>query len=452
MSRVVGYGLDFGTTNSSVAVAYEDRIDVVELESGSPMAWSMPSLAFLHRPLDRGGRPIEAAGPDAVQRFLVSGAQWTTCQRCDFVEWERGRAHSDCRQFSPAGRCLDSRLIAALKSELANPAFEQTHSWGTDFAPADLVAVVLRALKRRADDVCGEDVRRVVLGYPVAFVGASGPDYEKLQARAEEVLEEAGRFAGFDEVELYPEPAAVALGEAVLDGYVVTVDFGGGTFDVAVIEASDGEGEVVALQGAAVGGELFDAELFEMKIEPLLGFRDSLGEKGLLVPGWFRRHFRTMSGLKHLLGESAVHDVLATLAVHRPDAHAIVDGVLFGGHAYGFYRAVEQAKIALSDSDRSQIVFRRPGIDLSIPLERRELDAVVGPYMDTVEKQIVKALDDAGVDPTDVVAVLRTGGSSRLRLFVERLDDMFGPEKVRTRPAFTSVAHGLAVAAQAFWG
>ena len=446
MSEAVGYGLDLGTSNSSIAIAYDDHVEVLEIYPDRVMSASLPSISYLHRNSQR------AAGVAAVQQFLITGPQRTGCQRCELVHRDVGGAWSDCLQYRQGGGCLDSRLISGLKSELSNPNFTHTHSWAIDFELTDLVAITMRELKARADRVVGRTVNRVVVGHPVAFVGASGPHFERLQRLAEDHLVEAASTAGFDEIQLYSEPAAAVLGERLPDGYLVAVDFGGGTFDVAVIEAKDGEGHVTALHGAPVGGELFDGLIFDHKLAGPLGLRETYGAKALPVPAWFVGQIRTMAGIKHLMNNPLTHDVVqGMLSKGRSDGSAIVEGIIFGGHAYAFYREIEDAKIRLSRDTTTSIEFHRPGLDLSIPLTRTELDAMVAPYLDDVDAAIHLALEDSGVQPRDVTTVIRTGGSSLLALFIDRLEMMFGAEKIRERPVFTSVTHGLGLVAQQEW-
>ena len=80
----------------------------------------------------------------------------------------------------------------------------------------------------------------------------------------------AAELAGFSDVQLYPEPAAAIIDEELDDGVAVSVDFGGGTFDVAVIEVERGSAEVLALHGAGIGGSRFDAAMFDEFIAPEL--------------------------------------------------------------------------------------------------------------------------------------------------------------------------------------
>lgn len=146
-------------------------------------------------------------------------------------------------------RCQDARIATELKSFLADDSFTSTHSWARDFDLPEFVTTVLRELKRAADRSTGSDVRRAVIGYPVVFAGAEGPGVESRQGLALDRLVTAAQRAGFEEVEFLEEPAAAVVDERLERGLVVVVDFGGGTFDVAVVDLAPDQGEVIALQG-----------------------------------------------------------------------------------------------------------------------------------------------------------------------------------------------------------
>lgn len=443
--KPVALGIDFGTTNSSVAVATLDGVEVLDIYPGTELPGVLPSTVYLHR------SGVRSAGVDAARSFMVVGGQRTSCQRCDLVTFERDGAFTECKQYAPNGNCLDARLIAGIKDEFANRSFTHTHSWAIDFALEDMASVILSDLRRRAGALGWDGVDRLVIGHPVAFVGAEGSDFEARQDLAEERLVRAARLAGFDGVELAPEPVAAVMDEPLSDGISVSVDFGGGTFDVAVIEVVDGVGDVVALDGAAVGGSMFDALIFDAKVAPELGLDAEIGVKRQPVPGWFRHGLRSLSGVKELLSSRFTPGVLADMSNTNPRQAALVDSILHGGQAFEFYRSIERAKIDLSERDQTSIEFHPPGLDLSIPLSRRELDELVDPYLDLVDERIGAALATAGATPADVVAVIRTGGSAQMAGFIERLETTFGSEKVRSRDAYTSVAYGLGVIALEAW-
>jgi hypothetical chaperone protein len=282
----------------------------------------------------------------------------------------------------------------------------------------------------------------------VVFAGAEGPDYDKRQAVALKRLTDAAAKAGLDDVEFLQEPVAVVVDERLETGLVVVVDFGGGTFDVAVVELQRDQGEVLALQGAAVGGEKFTAALFDAKVAPILG----LDRANSGIPAWVRQNMRTLGGAMRLLSSSQV-PVLLRAAQSGPSAEgaSVVERVLFGGHGYSFHQAVENAKITLSSKEATSIEFHRPGIKLSIPVTRPEFEELLVEDLLTVKNQLLAALSQAQVSPGDVTAVLRTGGSSGIPAFLRVLRDIFGPSEIHERPAFTAIVRGLAAYAQTRW-
>ena len=171
-------GIDFGTTNSSIALAQDGKVEVLDLYPGAALPASLPSLIFLHR------NGNEAAGTEATQQFLVAGVNLTACSRCALVQRDiDGERFSNCNQFDHGGGCVDARLVAEIKSELSDLQLGRTHSWARDFSFAQLVAIALRDLKGRAERHAGEPIHRAVIGHPVAFVGASGQDFENRQDR-----------------------------------------------------------------------------------------------------------------------------------------------------------------------------------------------------------------------------------------------------------------------------
>ena len=442
----LAYGIDFGTTNSSIAVAYRDRIEIVPVEAAG-LHDVLPSLIYLHR--DRN----QAAGQDAIEQFVINGSARTICSQCELVHTIGGKRDSNCRQFKRGGRCNDARLIAGIKSDLSDTDFDSTHSWATDFTIPDLVAVVIRRLKRAADQATGANVRRVVIGHPVVFAGAESRHHER-QELAETRLREAAEQAGFEEIVLLDEPEAALRAEKLPKGIALAADFGGGTFDVAVIRFDPDGGEVIGLAGAEVGGEMFDRLLFQDKVASVLHLNDAFPTSGGYreLPNLFRKRMSTLSGLKDLLNDKYTASTLSNLMAADPGKRlATVEEIIYGGHAYGFYRAIEQAKIDLSETASAAIEFHRAGIDISIPVRREEFEHLIARHLQAVHDAILGALDMAEVSPEAVSLVLRTGGSSSIPAFVRILEETFDPSVIRERPVYTTVVHGLARHALEWW-
>lgn len=425
----VGYGIDFGTSNSAIAVAYADRVEVLPV-GPSRSAMTLPSFVYLHR---SGGR---AAGDEAVRTFLKSGHEKTDCWNCPLAPygWD-----TDCRQYRKGGGCNDARLLSGVKHELAKLGFAGTNSWATDFSVGALVSVVLKRLKSEADAVVTEGARRLVLGHPVVFAGADPNDRAASDAEAFKRLHHAAVEAGFDEVSFLPEPTAAVIGEPVHHGVEIAVDFGGGTFDVAVMDSRRGEPRIASTAGVAVGGEILDGVLFETCVGPALGLE--------VLPSWLFNELRTASSVRLLMADPGIPAILARLGGKAaPVAHAL----LYEGYAYDFYKSIEAAKIALSSAEVTELEFSPLGLQVTV--RRSAFEAMIRPELDMVRQAIDRALAAAGVRAREVDRVLLTGGSAYIPAFRVDLADTFGEDRLEQRDAFTAVVHGLGVRAQQLWG
>ncbi len=428
-ARSLGYGIDFGTSNSAVSIAYPDRVEVVRVGAQRTSS-TLPSFVYLHR----AGR--RAAGDEAVRTFLRSGHLKTDCWKCPLAPygWD-----TDCRQYRKGGGCSDSRMLSGVKHELAKLGFAGTNSWATDFSVGSLVSVVLKRLKVEADAVTGQNVTSVVLGHPVVFAGADPDNRAASDAEAFSRLADAATKAGFSEVAFLPEPTAAVIGEPARHAVEIAVDFGGGTFDVAVLDSRAGAPRIAGMAGVAVGGEILDGVLFETSVGPALGLE--------VLPNWLFNELRTASSVRLLMADPGIPSILARIG--GPEAE-LVHALLYGGHAYDFYKAIESAKIELSSAEVTELRF--PPLRLQITLRRSAFEAMIRPELDLVRQAITRALDEANVSPGDVGRVLLTGGSAYIPAFREDLAATFGADRLEQRDAFTAVVYGLGVRAQQLWG
>jgi hypothetical chaperone protein len=429
MHSPLGYGIDFGTSNSAVAIAYPDRVEVARVRVDQ-VALMLPSYVYLHR----AGR--RHAGEEGIRTFLKTGSERTDCWKCPLAPygWD-----TDCRQYRKGGGCNDARLLAGVKHELAKLGFAGTNSWATDFSVSELVAIVLRELKQAADRASGADVRRVVLGHPVVFAGRDSSEPAASDAAAFERLGQAARLAGFEAVEFLAEPTAAVVGERFHRGVELAVDFGAGTFDVAVMDSRSGSADVTGTAGVAVGGEILDGVLFESLIGPALDLER--------LPNWLFNEMRTSSSVRLLMADPGIPELLHRLG---GEAAEVARTILFEGHAYDFYKAIEAAKIALSRQETARLAF--PAVGLDLVLNRGSFETLIRPELDLVRNVILQGLDRAGVGPADVDRVLITGGSSQIPRFRSDLAELFGAERLEERDAFTAVVQGLGERARQVWG
>jgi len=423
----VGCGIDYGSSNSAVALAFDDGVEVVGEARDDALA---PSMLYLHR----DGRRV--AGARASELFFRTGHQRTICGRCSLARY----GVSDCRQFRRAGSCNDSRLLWSVKRDLANLGFAGTNSWATDFPVTDLVAITLRFLRRRAERACDEDVTRVVIGHPVVFAGAAGDPTSPANVTARRRLVEAAELAGFTEIELCPEPEAAGLAGDEATGTVLLADFGAGTYDVAVLDRRGAGLSVRALDGVDIGGSRFDEVLFETVVAPELGL--------LELPSWLLNELKSLAGVMLLMADPDLSSLLERIG--GPAART-VGAILYSGDAYGFYRAIEAAKIALSERDSAELAVDLPGVRLRATVTRTQFETAVGPELEALDVVTRRALDAAGLRPGDVDVVAVTGGSSQIPAFQRLLGALCRGAELRREAAFTSVVRGLGARARALW-
>ncbi len=395
--KPIAYGIDFGTTNSVLAVAWPDRTEVLT-ERGLP---PLRSSVFLN------SSGVRTAGEQAIQQFLTN---------------------PDTR---------DARVLMMLKAGLANRRLDATDVFGDPMTLERLAAIIFRYLKLLGDRHTGADVTRAFIGFPVAFPDTLGDDFDELQNLAVERLCEAANYAGFTEVVPFEEPAAAAGGEDA--GLYVALDFGGGTFDVAVVQSGADGDEVLALTGVPIGGEQLTALLFEATLEHKFGLNH---------PDLPARHRVAARSLPTILSAMFARDFpVNIIRRHAPDFADIQQG----GFLWDLYAAVENAKLELSTKRTAKIALSRAGIQpIDVKVERTTFEGAIAVQLDRVMKEVDRALSDAKVSPDQVDLVTLTGGSSSIPAFQTRVKKLFPTARVESRDPFGRVAHGLADQARAY--
>ena len=410
MSQPIAYGIDFGTSNSSIAVAYH-RSEAPLDELTDP---GVSSLLYL----DAVG--LELVGDTAAQQYLLGGDP------------------------------TQSRLMSSLKSFLADDLFTQTASWGKTWGLEDLTKFILRHLKRQADERLNADVKRVLIGYPVVFVGAEGDQFETLQTLALKRLEKAARLAGFKEVEFLDEPTAALYHDDLTSGINVALDFGAGTFDISIVQYRSRPRratEVLATNGIAIGGDRFDCAVFKLALHRRLGFGDLSYADSI-------EDACTTAGMLHLVREPNARHRLANYVHNRPRSGLrILKRIIERGQAYALSKAVEKAKIKLSKATTATVELFRPdaGINIQEEICRDDFDESISDDLNQVFEVIDRTLRDAEVSPRDVDQVILTGGSCRIPAFRRRVHSKFRSSRISEVSVASRVALGLAQESRRLW-
>src|SRR5262249_39035899 len=195
-------GIDFGTTNSALAVADtsgSSRLAAFQSEEESELTTFRSLLYFSGEERGADRRPLVVAGPDAIRKYLEADG--------------------------------NGRLMQSMKSHLSSRSFTHTTIFGRQYTLDNLITIILRRLKEAAEKNLGELGGKVVIGRPVHFVGARNEDEDDFALSR---LKLAAEKAGFEEVSFEFEPVAAAYQyEQNLDHdeLVLIGDFGGGTSD-----------------------------------------------------------------------------------------------------------------------------------------------------------------------------------------------------------------------------
>mgnify|MGYP003377998382 CR=1 FL=1 len=415
MRSPIALGLDFGTTNSALAIVDGDgaaRVLPLPGKDGARASYWRTVLCF--EPA-ADGEPLRiSAGAPAIERY--------------------------------AGSEGVARLLQSIKSHLASSSFTDTTIFGKRFRLEELIATYLRALRAAAPIDLG---RRVVCGRPVRYWGA---ETEADDARAITRMRAALALAGFDEVTFAPEPIAAAHAYAArLDRQerVVIADFGGGTSDFSVVEVGPAIGaRVLATSGVALAGDAFDARMIDAVVAPALGkgsrYRVEFGGEAP-VPAWIYNRLRRWHHLS-MLKTTETLTLLERIADGALDRVGIDRLVRVVDEDLGLplHGAVEAAKLALTAAPAATFDFGRPGIAIAAAITRAGFDGWIAPELEAIDAAIDQALAAAGVAATSIDRVFATGGSSLVPAVRGALAARFGAERLVGGEELTSVAAGLA--------
>jgi hypothetical chaperone protein len=428
--KVPALGIDFGTTNSSVAIARDDfQVELCSFPDGSTETPSYRSVLYLEQSKDSGGakRTRSTTGPSAIARYLAAE--------------DKGR------------------LIQSLKSYLASRTLTGTEVFGRRYTLEDLVSRILADLRKHAEKEFGTPIHYAMVGRPVRFVGA---ETEEEDDYAISRLRHAFATAGFEKVDFELEPVAAAYSyESTLDHdeLILIGDFGGGTSDFSLLQVGPGvrkrgkrPQDMLGNSGVGLAGDAFDARIIRKLVSPALGadsYARSLNKVLPAVPAWIYANLERWHYLSFLRTRN-VMEILrsAHMRAIEPEKIEALLTLIEEDLGYQLHQSVQRVKFELSHSDSANFHFRDGSLDLRIAVKRSDFEEWISEELRSIERCIDSLLRTSGVQAKEVDRVFLTGGSSFVpavrRIFATR----FGTDKIRSGNEFTSVAHGLALRAR----
>ena len=441
----MGYrvGLDFGTSNSGVAVYDGSQVRLLPIDRHNIMPEVVKTILYITRDDQYfiGQEAIELYYQHNVNRVRRYVKKWA-----GEIDYRGADLHYVRDIYVFVDELKPGRLLQYLKTALrkvgGQQAYQGTQIFDRYYRVVDLIQTYLSALKQRAEEVLGDQISGVTLGRPVHF--SDNPEHDR---QAEEILRQAAFGAGFPEVEFELEPVAAALYyEQTLDHpeNVLIFDFGGGTLDIAIMRLGDPrDRHIYASGGIGVAGSDFDRAIIQQRLLPHFGLeqvqhRPELLELVQAVPDWVSLPEMSTPLNRHYL-EQAIREGIV------PARLKMLQSLIFNDLAFSFYDQVEAAKIALSNQEAAVIELQGQGVQLWELYTRWQFEKDIQDYRKHIEKVLLQTVADSGLEPEQIDAVVKTGGSSNIPVFTDMLGSLFGPQKVKASNVFSSVTSGLAI-------
>jgi molecular chaperone DnaK len=370
MGKIIG--IDLGTTNSCVAVMEGKEPKVIENEEGSR---TTPSVVGF----DEKGEVLVG---QIAKRQSITNPENTVYSIKRFMG----------RRFGEVGEEMKMVPYQVLESGNGDAVVDIR---GKKYSPPEISARVLQKLKRAAENYLGEEVTEAVITVPAYFNDSQ-----------RQATKDAGRIAGLEVKRIINEPTAAALAYGLdkkKNETIAVYDFGGGTFDISILEVGDNVVEVISTNGDThLGGDNMDQRIID----------------------FLAAHFKKETGLD----VSKDRMVLQRLK-----------------------EAGEKAKIELSSTMETEINLPFLTADATGPkhlvlkVSRSKLEQLVEDLVDRSFEPVRRALTDAGKRPGDIDEVILVGGSTRMPMVQRKVEDFFGKAPHKGVNPDEVVAMGAAV-------
>jgi molecular chaperone DnaK len=370
MAKIIG--IDLGTTNSVVAVMEGTSPKVLINSSGSRLTPSVVGFT------DKGERLVG----QIARHQQVTNPENTVFSIKRFM----GRRHNE---VATEEKTVPYKVVGG-SAELV-----KVNVRGKEFTPPEVSAMILQDLKKTAEDYLGEKVERAVITVPAYFNDAQ-----------RQATKDAGTIAGLKVERIINEPTAAALAYGVekkKNEKVAVFDFGGGTFDISILDIGDNVFEVLSTNGDThLGGDDLDEVLIN----------------------YLADEFKKTEGID-LRKDAMAHQRLK--------------------------EAAEKAKCELSNQVETTVNLPFITADasgpkhLQITLTRSKFEALSEPIFERLKNPCVRAMSDAKMNPADIAEVLLVGGSTRIPKVQQIVRDLFKKEPNKSLNPDEVVAIGAAV-------
>lgn len=437
------YGIDFGTTNSTVVyVDSNKKLAKIPIDPSSTDPSVMRSVIYT----DQSGNFLY--GQAAVDAYLLSVATSKSSTKQTIFTGNYITVSDDTGHDKVVPEILDidltqsGRLLQSLKSGLSRSVIKKVNLYGKVYLIEEIVGLYLKELKQRADKIVGTSVTSAVIGRPVEYVGGNND-------LAMKRMKTAAGIAGFTDVSFEYEPIGAAFDYGIgskESKNVLIFDFGGGTLDISVVKYP--ETQVILSAGIPVGGDSFNAEIFRGVLAEYFGSKILWGDAQQELPRYIFLSLEKWYEIS-LLKNRQLIDSFEQFRYQCSDKVALshLKSLIVNSLGFNLYEEIERVKKNLSTKDKELYSFIVGDINLQKMIARVDFEEMISDHIGDIDNFIRSSLASIDLNTEDIDIVTTTGGSSLIPVVQNLLVNLFRSDKIKHSSTFTSVAAGLAIIA-----
>lgn len=415
------YGIDFGTTNSALAIYDEESKEIHS-------TIIIPSLIYFYHQLDAGKENNYVVGEEAIEAYLKDG--------------------------------MRGRFIKSIKQILSRSSFTETRIHNRKYNASDLVSIILKELKGRADKLIGQDCKKAVIGRPVFF----NDDNVQKDTLAQNRLDKAAALAGLTDVRFQFEPIGAAFAyEKTLakKEKVLVADLGGGTTDFTYlvldpekVGSKDRKNDMMATGGIYVGGDSFDSSFMWEKGTPYFGKNttyEATKGKVLTVPKSLFVNICSWEQMNFFNGQRIKKDIedYYYYSGNDPKFKNLIT-LIENNLGYSVFQAIEKTKIELSNTATSKFSYHNMDIQISEEISLSTYQQIIKKDVDRISAYLNEFMLQNNIEAKDIDSLFLTGGTSMVGSIQQLFKEKFPHLKLNSGDNFKSVAKGLAYSGYLF--